>query len=100
LDESRDGHQTCAHTSRANQTLALLSARADAATLLATTDGAPATNHNAISVSKIMQPNDDGGMNGQMGLAPKMMREIPTCVHQPGETDESVRLQPSEGDRY
>ena len=31
-------------------------------------DGAPARNHGAIMVSKIMQPNAELGMNGQMGL--------------------------------
>ena len=31
-------------------------------------DGAPARNHGAIAVSKIMQPNAELGMNGQMGL--------------------------------
>jgi hypothetical protein len=33
-----------------------------------TREGAPAKNQIAISVSKIMQPNDDVGMNGQIGL--------------------------------
>ena len=31
-------------------------------------DGAPARNHGAIKLSKIMQPNAELGMNGQMGL--------------------------------
>src|SRR5207245_2976535 len=31
-------------------------------------DGAPARNHGAIMLSKIMQPNAELGMNGQMGL--------------------------------
>jgi len=31
-------------------------------------DGAPARNHTAIMLSKIMQPNAEVGMNGQMGL--------------------------------
>ncbi len=31
-------------------------------------DGAPARNHGAIMLSKIIQPNADLGMNGQMGL--------------------------------
>ena len=31
-------------------------------------EGAPARNHTAMTVSKIMQPNDDVGMNGQIGL--------------------------------
>ena len=31
-------------------------------------DGAPAKNHGAIMLSKIMQPNAELGMNGQMGL--------------------------------
>jgi hypothetical protein len=32
------------------------------------TEGAPTRNHGAIIVSKIMQPNAELGMNGQMGL--------------------------------
>ena len=31
-------------------------------------DGAPTRNHGAIMLSKIMQPNAELGMNGQMGL--------------------------------
>ena len=31
-------------------------------------DGAPARNHGAIMLSKIMHPNAELGMNGQMGL--------------------------------
>ena len=31
-------------------------------------DGAPARNHIAIMLSKIMQPNAELGMNGQIGL--------------------------------
>jgi hypothetical protein len=31
-------------------------------------DGAPARNHSAIMLSKIMQPNAELGMNGQIGL--------------------------------
>ena len=31
-------------------------------------DGAPARNHGAIMPSKIMQPNAELGMNGQIGL--------------------------------
>jgi len=31
-------------------------------------DGAPAINQMARTASKIMQPNEDVGMNGQMGL--------------------------------
>jgi hypothetical protein len=34
-------------------------------------DGAPAKNHNAIMQSKIMQPNAELGMNGQMALPHK-----------------------------
>jgi hypothetical protein len=34
-------------------------------------DGAPARNHTAIMLSKIMQPNAEVGMNGQMGLPHK-----------------------------
>src|SRR5215813_11611098 len=30
--------------------------------------GTPAINHTAMTASKIMQPNEDVGMNGQMGL--------------------------------
>jgi len=33
-----------------------------------TIEGAPARNQNAITASKIMQPNDDVGMKGQIGL--------------------------------
>jgi hypothetical protein len=33
-----------------------------------TNDGAPARNHRAITLSKIMQPNAELGMNGQIGL--------------------------------
>src|SRR5258705_78204 len=33
-----------------------------------TIEGAPARNQNAITASNIMQPNDDVGMKGQIGL--------------------------------
>ena len=33
-----------------------------------TIEGAPARNQSAITASKIMQPNDDVGMKGQIGL--------------------------------
>jgi hypothetical protein len=33
-----------------------------------TIEGAPARHQNAITASKIMQPNDDVGMKGQIGL--------------------------------
>jgi hypothetical protein len=57
--------------------------------------GAPARNHIAMSVSKIMHPNEDVGMNGQMGLPQKwctrsqaecMSHAIPMNRYEPSAT--------------
>jgi len=50
-------------------------------------DGAPARNQAAIRASKIMQPNEDVRMKGQIGFAPQMVRKVPGGMHQPSESD-------------
>jgi hypothetical protein len=69
IEETRSISET---RSRTRDSLGVAVVHAPAARIAAwgrfRNDGAPARNHGAIMLSKIMQPNAELGMNGQMGF--------------------------------